>query len=298
MTDGASITTKELVESLARRGLHVTENMLGQDVSAKYLPPLVMNPRGPRGGIGRSWTPWAVRRAVYLYRLRRRGVKGPLLRLLLFLEDGWGWESVKPICTEGLAKFVAIERSPLARRVRTLTPSAADFVLPDATEGVFVDEGVPRFTWGMGFFGQPLPGGSLQRLFGAFAAVYGEEVDPDDVAEIERVLSFSRLTWSHALSVIAEADSEAAEVGRQRFNDLRRRLRRLQWRYLQTHGQRDTSANPLSLCGTAPEELRSGLRSLPGKLTPAQCLGGSFSVVLVSAHVHDQREVTDDLATS
>lgn len=157
-------TTLEMLERLDRYGLGVTANMLGQDVKAGYLPKLTPDPRGPGRGIGRSWEPWTLERAVYLYRLRRRGASGSVLRLLLFFRDGWGWESVKPVCLEGFRKLVEAEQIPLNRTTRVLNPRSVNSVLEDAAEKAdFKHEEVPRFSWGMGLFGKPLPGASLRE---------------------------------------------------------------------------------------------------------------------------------------
>lgn len=294
MTNTDGITTDELLGALHRRGLAVTSNMLGQDVKAGYLPPLLKEPRGPSRGIGRLWTPLAAERAIYLYRLRRRGAKGPVLRLLLFLRDGWDWEGIKPVCQEGLAKCIAIERSPLARKLRERTPEAVDFVISDVTEGVFVHGEIPRFSWGIGLFGRPLPGGSLQALFGAIAQVYGSQVPPEMVRTVELLIGKANLTWDRGLRILAEADALLAEIARQEFKAQLVRMRHAQWQLLQRHGIKDVPASPLSLGGMPPDTVQTILRQLPHRPTAGQLLGASFAMTLVSVQALRELGITPE----
>lgn len=277
----ASLTTNEVLARLHARGLQVTRNMLGQDVKAQYLPPLTMDPRGPRG-IRRLWSPDAVERAIYLYRLRRRGVRGSLLRMLLFLRDGWGWEDVRPICETGFRKVIQVQKSPIARRLRSPTPESVDFVIGDAIDdGTVRSKELARFSWGIGMFGSPLDGGSLQPLLTAFQAAYSVTISEATGEAAEHHIRDLGLTYEGMVGIVRDADGAQAERARGRFWMMMRWFRRLQQARLQADGERGFSSNPLTFFGRSREELQEMCRSLPGRPTPAQLLGGWFALSLV-----------------
>lgn len=277
----ASLITDQVLARLHARGLAVTRNMLGQDVKARYLPPLAMDPRGPRG-IGRLWSPLAVERAIYLYRLRRRGVTGTLLRMFLFLRDGWGWEEVRPICETGLRKTIQVQKSPVTRRLRTPTPESVEFVLGEVIEeGTVRSEELARFTWGMGMFGAPLAGGSLLPLLNAFGAAYRTSIPAALGEEAEQHIRNLGLTYEQMAALVGAADNARAERARQRFWMLMGSFRRLQWALLRAEGERGVSSNPLTLFGRSREEMQELSRSLPGRPTAAQLLGAWFALSLV-----------------
>lgn len=279
--DGPGITTNELLRRLHARGLEVTSNMLGQDVKAGYLPPLEMEPRGFSAGIGRLWPPFSAERAVYLYRLRRRGAQGDLLRVLLFLRDGWGWEQVRPICERGMQKVLVAQTAPVRRHLRTVTPRNLSFITEDAAEGLFQSNTLPAFVWGMNFFGEPLPGRSLQPFFAAFRTAYGHDVPESVDLEAEQLVRDSGLSNERLMATIHSADVEQVERARQRFGQLLRWLRSLQHALLINSGKPGNSSNPLTLCGRSKVELQEMGRSLPGRITPAQMLASFFALSLI-----------------
>lgn len=284
MHDGSGITTNELLRRLHARGLEVTRNMLGQDVQAGYLPSLLMDPRG-RGGIGRFWSPFAAERAVYLYRLRRRGVQGDLLRVLLFLRDGWGWEGVRPICERGMQKVLAAQTSPVRKHLRTVTPESLSFITEDAAEGMFQSNVLARFVWGMNFFGQPSLGGSLQPFLAVFRTVYDLDVPESVDLEAEQLVRDSGLSNERLMATIQSADAEQVERARLRFGHLLRWFRSLQQAFLTNSGERGFSSNPLTLCGKSKVELQEMGRSLPGRITPSQMLASVFALCLIETQM-------------
>jgi hypothetical protein len=289
----AYLTTDQVLARLQARGLEVTRNMLGQDVKARYLPPLTMEPRGPRG-IGRFWSPFAVERAIYLYRLRRQGVAGSLLRVLLFLRDGWGWEDVRPICVTGLRKVIQVQQSPIIRRLRSPTPGSVDFVIQDIVEDAAIhSEELARFLWGIGMFGSPLRGGSLQPLLDAFQTVYGTHVPYEACEEAERHIWSLGLTYERIVELVSTAEVEQAERARERFWETIAWLRRLQHSLLLAEGERGFSSNPLTLFGQSREAVQELCRSLPGRPTPAQLLGAWLALSLVELPGEEGRNIEE-----
>ncbi len=264
-------TTDEVLGCLHRRGLDVTRNMLGQDVKAGYLPKLVMDPRGV-GGIGRWWTPVAVERAVYLYRLRRRGVHGDLLRVLLFLRDGWGWEEVRPICVAGLQKAIRVQGRKVTGHLRNPTPTNLDVLADQFAEGEFNVPATAKFIWGMGFFGEALPGGSMQPLFGKVREVYSLPDAPEVDQTAERLIRSLGLSWEGLVALVEAADAETADAARREVLTMVQGFRQWQQRYMTNKGIRGQSTNPVTLFGCPPEDLQALLRSLPGRITAAQLL--------------------------
>lgn len=60
----------------------------------------------------------AVRRALYIARLRRRGVNGGVLPLLAFIRDGWGWTRILPVLQHAAAWTWEMDRRTLNRPTR------------------------------------------------------------------------------------------------------------------------------------------------------------------------------------
>ncbi len=116
-------TTGEVLDRLQRLGLYVTSTMIADDTREHYLPERETVHLGRDGASG-MWEPWMQRRAERLYRLRaldrrtRRGPSGNVLRLLLLLDDAWGWEHVKKTCIDGYGIFVRGSARGVANRLR------------------------------------------------------------------------------------------------------------------------------------------------------------------------------------
>ena len=162
------ITTSELLDRLGNRGLAVTEQMLDNDVRNGFLP-------------GRPWGDWVLVRATRLYRLRRLGLRGDVLRLLLFLHDGYGWNGVKPVVLKGLQKLNRATQVGIRETVRNPTPQSLAFNAAEAADRqrqhLLNRLGKPKsdpvqvrettmglHLGGQGLFGKPLPQGSLETF--------------------------------------------------------------------------------------------------------------------------------------
>lgn len=280
--DERAITTDDVLGRLERRGLRVTRSMLAQDVRADYLPAPTLAPRGPRQGVGRHWPQWAVWRAVYLYRLRKRGVQGDLLRMLLYLRDGWGWEQVQPLCLTGLEKALRAQGRGITSRVRrpAPTPTNLDFLADKLAADESTSPTLARFIWGMGLFGQPLPDGSLLPFFEAFRTEFGVG-SAEHGRVVEQHLAHSGLTWARVLDLVRAADATQADAARRWFLASMRSFRGVYHGYLQLHGHRGQSANPLTLCGLPRVSVQETFRSLPGRPTAAQLLAAQLGVFLM-----------------
>ncbi len=96
------ISTRAL---LAKLPPHVTVRDLKNERDRGFLPPLEDG----------RWTHEGVRRAKKLYRLRKLGADGVTLKLLLFLEDGWGWTGIQNACVKGLERIIAVNLNGVAK---------------------------------------------------------------------------------------------------------------------------------------------------------------------------------------
>jgi hypothetical protein len=300
MREDTHWTTDALLERLARAGLDVTATMLADDVRAGYLPQREMDPRGPSGGIGRYWDSWVLWRALYLYRLRARGARGQMLRVLLFLRDGWGWADVRPICVTGLRKVVRMNLSPVQRRLRRANPEAVTFLADELAAASATNLQTFLFMWGVGLFGRPLEGGSLRHFFSVMQAalVLSEDLQTNGPVEqvlprVEHFILQSGFTWERLIVVAEDADTELADQARRRFlMELQKWRRRL--RILASEDEIPLrSTNPLTLCGHWGEELAEGLRSSPGRITSAQGLAAALGTFLWLAHLERTGELED-----
>ena len=111
-------STAGLVARLQRSGLQATAGSLRADVHRGLLSPGMPDDLGPGRGCRAVWTPMAVRRALYLARLRHLGVNGRVLPLLAFIRDGWGWTQILPTLQHAAARSWEMERRSLNRPTR------------------------------------------------------------------------------------------------------------------------------------------------------------------------------------
>lgn len=119
-TDGDGIPTPALLEKLSFFG--VSEQDVKNEVTQGFLPTR-------EGGL---WSPFAVRRAKRLYRLRHRGTHGKMLKILLFIGDGWGWEGIRDHCATGLERTLALSLNGVERYAKT--KGGLDFAVDDIAE--------------------------------------------------------------------------------------------------------------------------------------------------------------------
>ncbi|MBV9063950.1 MAG: hypothetical protein JOY77_13640 [Alphaproteobacteria bacterium] len=257
--------------------------MLVEDVRAGYLPHPQQDPRGWKKGIGRLWEPWAWRRAAYLYRLRQRGATGPLLHVLLFLRDGWGWQRVRPLCLAGCRKIVGGEVSRIRRRLRRITPQGIVTIVEEIEAEPVMQEAA-LFTWGLGLFGKPLPGGTLKPFLSAVAATFGVQFAPGDVDEAEGILSRSGGQWKQMFELIQQANANDADNARCLLVRQLREWRGIVWTHARRNSHPMCSTNLLTAFGSSKRELAASMRASTGRITSAQLVAALVGFCLFLEH--------------
>jgi hypothetical protein len=278
------ITTDNLLRMLDKIGLRVSSNQLWQDVKKGYLPTSEKRGLGAGLGVIGVWDQLSVRRAVYLYRLRKRGLSGSLLRMLLFLRDGWGWKQVRPICLTGIKKIVRIEQSPIKQRYRNPT-------VGDVKDAAFESPHKPDtalFIYGLGMYGEPFEGGSLIRLIkGIYSLSPDKDQTSDDTIDlkakiIEHFIAGSGMTWEKVVQIVDVASEEQAAFAvimtRAQLQFLRQSIRAAQRR----EGTKGVSSNLLTMLGKSAREIAEEFRTFPQRITPAQAMGSLVCVSLAS----------------
>ena len=289
----ASLTRVEICRLLTRRGLNVQPQDIANDVSRNFIPgladPLLTNV-------------FILRRAERLYRLRRRGAVGDVLRILLFIADGWGWESIRKVCLEGLSRASASSQTGLRDVIRKPTPESLDFVAAEVAErqrvhllermglpesaDVQVREKTIRFTLGALLFGKPLPGGSLTSLGPLI-----EFLDPsksgrgEEAMElVELFAEFFGLSVEQMSNQLRQANvHEAAEASRLTRESMLR-LRRAVWRAAKTDRGDAVSSNPLTFFGLMTSTCNEPWPNMPQRMTAAQFIGGTVAVHVLAVH--------------
>lgn len=292
------LTTSKVLALLKKRGLSVSVNMIRQDIVDKYLPPPIWNRLSPNEE-GR-WEDWAYRRAVYLYRLRKRGVSGELLKVLLFYRDGWGWDNVQPICLAGVEKMVKLNAIPVKTHLRNPNPQSIAFVEPDILgdsslekRGLLLKKRLARFVWGVGFFGRSLAGGTIMEFHNTIRPLFtskGDSLEKNDAFYIgmgliaKAMIQDLGLSWEKITQLVKMADSQIANNARLSFRDHQRYLRDNFHAYFRNQSIKSQSTNLKTLFGSSKNDLASVLRSLPQRITQAQLLASCLApfIVMVS----------------
>jgi hypothetical protein len=283
------ISTDELRDRLDRRGLVVTEQMLANDVHDRYLP-------------SRPWDDWVLVRATRLYRLRRLGLRGDVLRLLLFLHDGYGWHDVKPVTLKGLQKLNRATQLGIRETARDPTPKSLEFLAEDAanaqrrhllrrlgkpeTDRMQVRETTMSFIWGQGLFGAPLPQGSL-RTFEPLLHLFHPEASDEEIrtgiGAVEEFLRITGLTWKDYEWLVEQCEEPwAQEAARDVWTTLRT-LRAKVHESMRVHGSPYHSSNPLTLFGEWGSPRADDFwKNMPERITPAQMLGQLLAMSIIT----------------
>lgn len=298
------ITTDKLLKKLTDIGLTVSQNMLAQDVKKGYLPSPEKSGRGPRQGVGGLWNELAVRRAVYLYRLRSRKVTGDLLRVILFLKDGWGWSEVKQICLAGLQKMILVQSSPVRKHLRKPTPSNVEFCFDEIAEETDTNPKTEAFILGMGLFGKPIAGGSLQHLFSTFQPFFipdgnskGKDFFKTLTTLTEQFIVELGFTWEDLVKLVKTADDAVANKARLHLHQQRREFRQMLRKHNTLNGIHNGSTNFLTFCGQSEKSLKAVFRTIPQRITVAQLLGSCLVPAIALERIDSQmlKSVQKDL---
>jgi hypothetical protein len=143
------------------------------------------------------------------------------------------------------------------------------------------------FSWGLLLDGEPAKGGTLIPAVTALSSALGLRANADTVAIAEGAVAQLGITRD-ALEQAAELlDAESADRARRSLCKLLGRGRRF-IRYRAKQGtEAPRSTNPLTLCGTPLDQLATGLREFPGRLTPAQLLA---AWLIPLGHLHELAE--------
>ena len=242
----------------------------------------------------------AVRRALYLTRLRRLDVSPRSVALWVWLHDGWGWEAALPIVQ------AQVRRSALATRRELNSPMRVRSPL-DLRDNV--DVGVSSVTGGLDYRQEFLPARYYlaETLWGGRAG--------EDATMIPALLAMMRATPE--LAPRGEADlREVADIGalvEGRRNELGLRAidvpewlgqldpaavergRRLWWMQFSAFrqlGQRTGRREPPRLLGYPDRgALAAALREKSGRPTTTLVLAEAIAGAMFAAHLLDGIEI-------
>ncbi len=245
----------------------------------------------------------AVRRALYLARLRRRGVNGHVLPLLAFLWDGWGWEQMLPAVQTAVSKGGDIDRRALRRAGRVRSPE--DLLLnvdAGAHEGVDLDYqsvvlpargAIASAVW----FGGASEGTSVVPFELALRRMLPGLPPPDPTEEgalrrLGETLETRRRVFGLATADVPAwlATLDAAHVARGR-RILRAQLRG--FRLVARRAGLGRASSPLNAFGTPRDQLAADLRRLTGRPTAAHMLSELIAAAMVEAALLADDEIRD-----
>jgi hypothetical protein len=277
------LSTHELVLLLRRLGLAGSAGSLRVDVHRGLLTPTIAASHRSGRGVPARWTRRAVRRAVYIARLRRLGVDGRAIPLLAFLRDGWGWDHIQRHVGDAVRRGAAIDR----RHVNRPSPIRSENDLIDNLE---------QFDWtgpddqrsaalafrkwlvSMVYQGAPVPGADPVPYVKALmadlvaAGILPPVEDTEEAAAALRIIAQKRVDLNLSSAAVPAwletLDPDDVERGRRATRKLIWAVRIPMHRSLRlarakTH---PGSSNLLSFFGT--KQLARWLRTQTGRPTP------------------------------
>ena len=280
--------------------------MIADDTATHYLPERETVHLGRDGASG-NWEPWMEQRAERLYRMRalnqrtHHGPTGDVLRLFLFLADGWGWQYVKRTCIKGHQVTVRGCTRGVANRVRgeKLTPGNLWKYVDDIAEDQYRPElpnqaQIDRVGMSVSMLGFGVATGKM----GTIERFIDDLMPPDtDQNELRELKTLSPLLWT----MVGASNREAMEILEGEVDQTvaeRAALKLRRWIWLSRSGFRRKftgrengrrfPTNPLSFFGAAAHfRFKEAFRRMPIRCTPAQMLGGHIAHMIVLVHRED-----------
>lgn len=315
--DGLSgkLTSGAVLARLRGLRLDVSAKQLDNDTRDGFLPPRESRTRGGVPGRSGEWEPWMFRRAEMLYRLRKiktddgkPAISGDVLRLVLFLRDGWGWRGrLMRACLRGLDKSVAGELTPVAKYTKRYRDNE-DIASALEQHEVTLAPG-DQYAIGMSLNGEPLDG-TMRPLYNvckqmgllhglpqfamAIAGFLGFE--PSEESEAFGGELIMRMLLGFGLgagatrglapafrSIIENLTDDAAREALPSFRQVVRDLRRYIHQCAKEGGQRGFASNPITMFGQRQRAVERLLKEAPRRITAAQALA-LFVGVGIAAH--------------
>lgn len=277
--------------------------MIAEDTTNHYLPERETLHLGRDGASG-NWEPWMERRAERLYRMRalnqrtRHGPTGDVLRLFLFVADGWGWQYVTRTCIKGYQVIVRGCIRGVANRVRgeKLTPGNLWKYVDDIAEDQYRPKlpnqaQIDRVGMSVSMLGFGIATGKMGTIERFIDDLMPPDTDQSELAELKKL---SPLLWT--MAGVSERDAlEILEsqidhaVAERAASKLRRLILLLRSGFRRKFRERENGkrfpTNPLSFFGAAAHvHFNEAFRHAPIRFTPAQMLGGHVALMIVSAH--------------
>lgn len=281
-TAGGRISTRDLIAKLAF--FNVTEQDLKNEVFQDNLP-------APEAGI---WSLLAVRRAKRLFRLRHVGVRGKMLKLLLFIADGWGWDGIRDTCITGYERMTALSLNGVEKYARAkgdLTFSIEDIAahqhravvkkIGDQPDLRPTSNETTAFSVGLLRDGLPLEGGTSRRLIEPILKAWLPGI-PHQIVDyaaygFDGLAAAMDLRVSRQIERLRYATPEQVERARSKFRDhllfIRMLVKKLAGAEAKGH-----SLNILTFFGNASKMRDVDISIGSVKLTKTLMLGGLIAL--------------------
>ncbi len=294
------LSTAGLVARLHRSGLKGTAGTLRADVHRGLLSQGMPDDLGPGRGRNAVWTAAAVRRALFVARLRRLGVDGRVLPLLAFIRDGWGWATILPKVQRAAARSWELDRRSLNRptRVQAVVDLLDNADTGRADSGPFdwTTETLParQFLATAVWTGRPAAGTTMiPASLALLRTVAGSaELDVGGMTAAGEAIEARRrelaLPARDVPTWLAALDPAAVARGRRVFRAQAQAYRRL----VRQQG-RTGSANPLSMFGESRRGLARWLRQQKGRPTASLLLAGRISEAMFAGALLLDDEIPD-----
>lgn len=247
----------------------------------------------------------AVRRAIWISRLRRRRVDGRVLPLLAFLRDGWGWESIRGEVAKAVRRQAEVDRRSFNRPA----PVRRDGDLIDNVEQRAENDAARaylRFVVTANFWSAPDAGAdplaALLPLVDGLreAGLISSAVSPRELEgalkEITRARRDLGLSARQFADLVDDSDASTGQAGRVALLGLARSMRRvvrMSARSRLTGEWAPPSFNVLTVFGLNRTELRDDLRHSTGRPTAARLLAVAIANGIYVAMAMDRTRAPD-----